>query len=365
MKILYLLRYYPTLSESFVRQEIGGMKKAGLHVAVAALGSRYDGYLAEDLPVVPLLDVPRRPFAGRLSAPTLGQRWLARWQRSKDVARLPWLARRVAEFDRIHVHFAGEAAEWAVALHLDLGLPFSVTVHAADLFKPRPTLDEVLGLADTVLTVSQHNVEALAARGVRARLVRCGPDLERWRPQPMPSGPLRVAFVGRKVPKKGLDTLLEAWAQLESGDQRLDIVSDAKPQGLPGVTWHGLLSPARVRDLLTSTHLVALPCRRAPDGDLDGVPVVLMEALALGRAVLSTTVSGIPELVEAAGPEATGWLVPPDDPAALAHALTAIQAAPDELARRGARGPDTLRRRDFTLEAQIQGLLAAWRRLDS
>lgn len=360
MRALYLLRYYPTLTETFVHQEIAALAASGVEVAVAAMGSRPDGALAEDLPSVPVLAVPRRPLAGRLSPLTAGQRWLSTWQRPKDVARLPWLARRAAGFDRIHVHFAGEAAEWAAALRLDLGLPFTVTVHAADLFKPRPGLDAVLSAAERVFTVSDHNVAALASRGVAATRLRCGPDLDRWRPSPLPPGPLRVAFVGRDVPKKGLDTLLVAWRRLDRPELRLDIVSDAPPRPLPGVRFHGLLPPSGVRAVLEAAHLLALPCRRAPDGDLDGVPVALMEAMALGRAALSTPVSGVPELVVDEGPEANGWLVPPDDPDALAAALRQIAEDRAALTARAAAGPAALRRGGFTLEAQIRGLRAAW-----
>ena len=352
MKILYLLRYYPTLSETFVLEELRGL--AGrVELAVAALGERADGVLQEDLPDLPVLRVPRRPLAGRLAPPSRGQRWLDAHPRPKDVARLPWLARRAAAYDHIHVHFAGEAAEWAHALWLDLGLPYTVMVHAVDLFKPRPSFADVLAHATEVLTVADHHVALLVARGISARRVRCGPDLDRWQPTPLPPGPLRVCFVGRDVPKKGLDTLLSAWPYAPQ-DAHLDLIGPTRPGPARVRAW-GPQPPRVVRETLQQAHLLVLPCRVAPDGDQDGVPLVLMEAMALGRPVLSTPISGIGELVD----ETTGWLVPPDDPVALARIL---HTPLPELARRGAHGPDRLRKEQFTRADQLDGVLAAWER---
>jgi glycosyltransferase involved in cell wall biosynthesis len=106
---------------------------------------------------------------------------------------------------------------------------------------------------------------------------------------------------------------------------------------------------------MASASVLVLPCRRATSGDMDGVPMVLMEAMALGRPVVTTRLSGIPELVD----EAVGWLVPPEDPAALVQALREATNR-DECARRGAHGPARLRERGFTLADQVEGVLSAW-----
>lgn len=357
MKVLYLLRYYPTLTETFVYREIDALLDQGVEVVVAALGRRADGALQAEPTRAPVLHVPDRPLAGRLSAPGPGQRWLATWRGTRDAARLPWLLRRVADVDRVHAHFAGGAAEWARAVALQTGRPFSVMVHAVDLFRPRPSLRQVLGAADVVLTVARHHQELLAAQGIDSRLLRCGPDLDRWASPAPPDGPLRAIAVGRNVPKKGLDLLVEAWRELDRPGATLDVVSDLPDPALPGLRVHGLQPPPRVRQLVAASNLVVLPCRRAPDGDMDGVPVSLMEGLAAGRAVLGTTVSGLPELVD----EAVGWLIPPDDRPALVAALRQAHDAPQERTQRGARGPERLASRGFTLQAQVEGLLSAWR----
>jgi colanic acid/amylovoran biosynthesis glycosyltransferase len=353
MRVLYLLRYFPTLTETFVYREIAEILRQdpSVRITIAALGSRADGALQDELPPAEVLQVPRRPLVGRLSRPTAGQGWLAEQQRDKDAARLPWLARHAASFDRVHVHFAGEAAEFAHALHRDLGLPYTVTVHATDLFRPRPSLHTVLSAAQTVLTVADFHVAALAEQGINARRVRCGPDLSVWRPLPLPDGGLHAISVGRNVPKKGLDTLLAAWPGVTG---RLTLISDITGPVPDGVTVTGPLPPSAVRAAMARANLLVLPCRQAPDGDLDGVPVAMMEAMASGRPVVTTPVSGIPELID----EAVGWLVPPDDPTALRACLS--QSTHTERLRRGAAGPERLRERGFTLEDQARSVRTAW-----
>jgi colanic acid/amylovoran biosynthesis glycosyltransferase len=352
-QVMYLLRYYPTLTETFVQDEIEGMLQVGIGVRIAAMGSREDGALARDLPAAPVLAIPRRPLTGRLARSTPGMRWLASQQRPKDAARLPWLAARAAEVDLVHVHFAGEAAEWACALRRDGGPPYTVTVHAADLFKPRPSLDTVLSEAEVVFTVAEHHAALLRARGHAPVIARCGPVLDRWQLPPAPPGPLRALFIGRDVPKKGLDVLLDAWAPAP-GD-RLTLLSDRHVGSIPTIRSPGLQPRGAVRTHMAQSNLVVLPCRRAADGDLDGVPVALMEALAAGRPVISTRVSGIPELVD----DGVGWLVPADDAHALARALEAARD-PEERTRRGAAGPGRLRARGFTRASQVSQVLAAW-----
>jgi colanic acid/amylovoran biosynthesis glycosyltransferase len=346
MKVLYVLRYYPTVSETFVYREIEAVARAGHEVAIAALGTRADGRINDDLPDVAVLRVPRFGLPRRQSD---GQRWLAAHQRPKDVRRLPWLASRAAGFDRLHVHFAGEAAEIAYALHLDLGIPYSVMVHASDLFRPRPSLVETLRGAESVLAIADHHVRILADQGVAARRVRCGPDLDRLAPAPIGTG---AVAVGRNVEKKGFADLLRVWPEI---DLDLTLVSDWAGPVPERVTVTGLVSSEQALRAIAAASVLVLPCRRAASGDMDGVPMVLMEAMALGRPVVTTRLSGIPELVD----ESVGWLVPPEDPEALVAALREATDR-DQCERRGARGPARLRERGFTLADQAAGVLSAW-----
>ena len=355
MRVLYLLRYYPTVSETFVYREVDALVARGVEVHIAALGAREDGRLQDEPPDAPIQMVPRRPLVGRLSKPSDGMRWLSKHQRPKDVQRLPWLLRHARKFDRIHVHFGGEAAELAHAIHLDSGIPYTVTVHAVDLFRPRPSLEEVLSAAETVLAVADHHVRHLAVLGVESRRLRCGPDLARWRVRPLPGPELRALFVARNVPKKGLSGLLDIWSQMPK-ESRLEVISDHTGPVPPGVTVLGLQPPGHVRRRMADANLLVQPSRVATDGDRDGVPVVLMEALASGRPVIAGDVGGVSELVDSS----VGWLVPPDEPSSLLQALVEA-CAPAERQARGRAGPRHLTQRGFTLADQAQGLLAAWR----
>jgi glycosyltransferase involved in cell wall biosynthesis len=356
MNILSLFRYYPTLTETFAHEEVKALIRRGVNVTIASMGPRDDGVPPNHLPDCPTIQVPRRPLRATMSRHTAGSRWLSGHQRSKDVARYRWLERSLPPTDRVHVHFAGGAAEWAHALFLDRGIPYTVTVHAVDLFKPKPSLNEVLGAAQTTLTVADHHVQHLADRGVRSQRLRCGPDLNYWQHHPLPPWPFQALFVGRNVPKKGLDVLLDAWRRASLDDAHLTVIADAPASTDPTVTVRGPQPASSVREAIRSSHLLVQPCRIAPDGDMDGVPLVLMEAMATGRPVLTTPISGIPELVD----EEVGWLTEPDNAAALALQLQEIVRVPEEIHSRGGAGPARLRDRGFTLSAQVDGLQRAW-----
>jgi glycosyltransferase involved in cell wall biosynthesis len=124
------------------------------------------------------------------------------------------------------------------------------------------------------------------------------------------------------------------------------------------VTFHGAVPHATATRAVAAADVAVLACRRAADGDLDGIPVFLMEAAACGTPVVTTAVSGIPELVGPAG----GWLVPPADPAALAGALREVLADAE-----GARGRAAILRQrlrtEFDPGVQAERLLAVWRDL--
>lgn len=368
---LYLLRYFPTLTETFVNSELEALRVGGVPAEVLRLGARADGALrAAPLPA-PVHEAPRSPWTWRWrwAAPTAGQRFVAAHQRPKDALRyratLEALRRRGPP-PMVHVHFAGEAAEWAEALRRDLGLPWTLMVHAVDLHKPRPSLQALLAGAAAVLSVSDAALPRLHRGGARAARLRCGPELTQWSALdrgPVGSGPLRALFIGRDVPKKGLDTLLRAWPEVlrTAPSASLTLITD-RPHSTalpaPGLRWAGLLPATAVRAEMAAANLVVLPAQRAPDGDEDGVPLALMEGLAASRPVVSTPVGGIPELVDAE----VGWLCPPHDPRALAAALVEA-TSPAARAQRGAAGPERLRSRGYTLDAQVKGLRAVWRAL--
>jgi glycosyltransferase involved in cell wall biosynthesis len=270
--------------------------------------------------------------------------------------------------DHLHVHVAAEAAEAAWAVSQVAPVSYSVTVHARELFCPRESLRSVLGDARAVVTISEHNRDLLEQLGLppaRLHVVRQG--------IPVPRGPgylgrggngrLRILFVGRLVDKKGGDLLVRALVELGRGgvDAEVTMVGDGPNAGAwralaselglgDRVRWTGALPRDGVGDLLRSwADVLVLPCRVAGDGDRDGIPVALMEGMAHGLPVISTLVSGIPELIEDGR---NGLLVSPDDHHLLARALSRIAADPSAASRLGRAGRLRIEREhDVTIQA--------------
>jgi glycosyltransferase involved in cell wall biosynthesis len=172
---------------------------------------------------------------------------------------------------------------------------------------------------------------------------------------PRPNGSLRMLGVGRLVAKKGFDTFVDACAALQSDGIPFQ-ATIAGPDGPCGrvvrelIVARGLedrihLAGAMSQDELLTEYARAdafcLPCRIV-GADRDGIPNVLVEAMAAGTPVVSTCISGIPELVKTG---VNGLLVAPDDPVALAGALRRLHGDPDLAARLGSAGRDTVRQR--------------------
>lgn len=367
MNVLYVLRYYPTLTETFVYREATGLLAHGVTVTGVAWGSRADGAAQDRLPPWSIATPPSGWAAAR-ALPALrhltgargraAMRDLSRTTRPKDALRALWLADHAIArgADRLHVHFAGEVAEWTRAAARIAGVPYSVTVHAVDLFRPRPSLPDVLREARPVVTIAEHHRTWIRDHyGVEATVVRCGVDPDVPQAEVASDGPLRVVCVGRFVPKKGIDRLIAA-VEAHEGPIHLRLVSETPRSFASERVTIGALPSSQVANALAEAQVFALPCRIAENGDRDGIPVVLIEAMAAGLPVIATSVAGIPELVDAT----VGWLIPPDD----ADALSAALVAASDPAERRARGAAARQRvlEHWRLDHQVEGLLAAWER---
>jgi glycosyltransferase involved in cell wall biosynthesis len=389
LKIAYILNTYPQPSHSFIRREIQALERGGAQILRLAM-RRADvalvdaGDMAEAEKTEYVLDRGGsgliRALLGRmLRAPGRFSGALvlaARMARASDLGilrHLIYLAEachvarrcRVEGVDHMHAHFGTNAAAVAMLAHA-LGAPgYSFTVHGPEEFDApaRLSLGPKLDRAAFAVGVSQFGRSQLRrwadiATWQRLKVVHCAIEPAAFaRPAPLPSGALRLVCIGRFVEQKGQMLLLRAMVQVRQrypdihltlvgdGDMRVDLEAAISAEELTqNITLTGWLDEAGVRAQLDAAHALIMP------SFAEGLPMVVMEAMAAARPVIATYIAGIPELVL---PGQTGWLVPAGDAGALAGAVTGMaQTPPPDLARIGQAGRErVLDRHDADTEA--------------
>jgi glycosyltransferase involved in cell wall biosynthesis len=278
----------------------------------------------------------------------------------------------------LHAHFATGPALVAMLAHDLVGIPYSFTAHARDIYVDTPPelLRAEMESARTVVTVSEYNRQYLVSRSPhlngKVRRIECGLDLDEFRcrwPRAADPGPPVILTVARLVEKKGLVDLILAADLLRrqghsfrvqiigDGPLRSTLVARVAERGLEDwITLLGAQPQEVVRAAYERAAIFVLPCVMARDGDRDGLPVALLEAMASGVPVVSTSVVGIPELIDA---ERDGLIVPPNDAHALAHTLARLLVDPklrDRLAE-AARGKIEER---FSIDGSVDRLLTVF-----
>ena len=251
----------------------------------------------------------------------------------------------------VHAHFGTNSAAIAMLAKRFSGIPYSFTVHGPEEFEKAESLslDLKLGRAAFAVCVSSFGRSQLMRwsppdQWDKITIVHCGVDPHFLdSPVPPPSLAPRLVCVGRLDAPKGQPILVEATRRLHDrgisceimligdGPYRKHLEDAIRRAGLQGsVQLTGWASGTRVKEEMVAARALVLP------SFAEGLPVVIMEAMALGRPVISTYVAGIPELVESGK---NGWLVPASDEVALAEAMrAALEASECQLANMGAAG---------------------------
>jgi glycosyltransferase involved in cell wall biosynthesis len=243
----------------------------------------------------------------------------------------------------LHAHFSHVPAQVGMYAALLAGIPFTFTAHANDIFQQGILLKQKAARAKKVIAISEYNREYLVSRGVESEkvaVVRCGVRLpETLGERGKGDGRLRIGSLGRLVEKKGMDTLIAACRLLadDGVDFSLRIAGSGPQEGLlreqvadlslaDRIRFEGTLRHDLALDWLRGLDIFALACRLDPAGDMDGIPVVLIEAMACGTPVISTRISGIPELIEH---DVSGILSKPGDASSLAAGLQRMAVDPE------------------------------------
>jgi len=363
--ILYMSGSVPVRSETFVYREILALRSLGLNIKTASVHAPTHGLDDGELdamakstteiystgkmliltdaigeffshPIRTIKTITRCKLDAFFSSEVSFERMpKVLWQGLAGLA----LAHRVREQDigHIHAHMAHVPTTIAMYAAMQLGISFSFTGHANDIFPNRTLLKEKLERAAFANCISHWHRAFF--QGIVDRpdadypIVRCGVDTKEYEATKPPAGDrLEVLSVGRLVEKKGFDVLIKAAGEIaQAGDVLMRVtIAGGGPEedalkalvkSLPPtaeVVMLGETDNDRVMELMTQADVFALPCRVAESGDRDGIPVVLMEAMARGRCVISGDIETIRELVEDG---ISGVMIPPGDQEALEKVL--------------------------------------------
>ena len=361
MRIGYVVKRFPRYSETFVVTEVLAHEAAGWEVEIFSLRPPNDTHFQD---LLARLRAPVRYLPSEGTRPA--DFWTA-LQEARHLMPAAWTALDAARgepagevhqalvlavearrrgIQHLHAHFATSAATVARLAARMAGVPFTFTAHAKDIYHDDVRPDDLrrkLTEAAAVVTVSDFNLAYLrdtygpAAAGVRR--VYNGLDLDRFPYRDPRARSPRVVAVGRLVEKKGFDVLVEAAGLLAGrgtafsvdiiggGELEEALARQVQERGLGDrVRLLGPRPQAEMVRLVADAAAFAAPCVVGRDGNRDGLPTTLLEAMALGTPCVSTDVTGIPEILRDG---VTGLVVPQNDPDSLAAALARLLDNPD------------------------------------
>jgi glycosyltransferase involved in cell wall biosynthesis len=365
MRLLYVVSLFPCWSETFIVREMHALIERGADISILSLKPATEKIVQERAAV--LLDRTRHPRGAIASILAFVRLFLRRpivvsgfvlklcaglWKQPAVLFKtLSALCRAAGQYDwirrvdpdLIHAPWATYPASVAWFLSRLLGKPFSFTSRAHDIFVEDHMMADKLAATNLAVTITRNNVRHMA-RWMRApgeipiQVMHSALDLGETGFSRGGRASNRLLSVGRLDPIKGFDVLLQALAMLRDrglafestvigeGDERARLEAQRDALGLADrVSFVGAKPQTEVRKAMAESTLMVMPCVVTPEGNADGIPNVLTEAMAAGLPVVSTRVSGIPELVDDG---ISGRLVDQRDAAALADAIAALLADP-------------------------------------
>ncbi len=374
MNIGYLSDIFPKLSETFVYNEIMGLKKNNV-ISVFSVESEGDLPL-ENIDVVYFKRRMLREGKGSLKAGLSGE-LLGKSPREHH---FHMVANYFFQFSKnvelLHRHFPTNSIVYYLANKLKV--PYTITTHAWDIFSNErySHLDVLFKEAARVITISEFNKGYLTKNfGLdekKIEVVRMGIDPGRFASLGNAGDRRRILSVGRLVEKKGLEYGIKAvkhlvpkYPEIEytiigSGPEEPKLRSLINELDLKDKV--RIIGGATEKELLEeykSAGIFILPCVHAQDNDMDGIPVVLMEAMAMEKVVISTRISGIPELISHGK---TGLLVNPRDPKGLASAVEEVLMRKVDADVMGKEGRKTVIE-EFNLKNQVSQMSAIFEKV--
>jgi glycosyltransferase involved in cell wall biosynthesis len=385
----YLFERFPSFGQTFCYREVAELARQGVNSPIFAIRNPkgeptqdWDQRIVERVHYLPgeeqlLREVRRASKKGKLTEEVISA--LDEWGRRTDFLRLyqaVYVGLRLQEIGirHVHAHFAGMAARTAFWIGKFFPITFSFTAHANDIFAPRDfeiSLDKLVDAARVIVTETDYAAKFLRERfpdrGNRIHRIYNGLDLAPFVRADFSSTPPLIIAVGRLIAKKGFADLIRACRLLmERGKSfRCEIIGEGPLEeelhqqiaqlDLQGcVELPGAKPQHEIREHLAAASAFVLPSVIDPDGGMDNLPTVIMEAMAAGLPVISTMIGGIPEMVIE---NETGFLVPPGDIAALAGAIERLFdeiGLPQRLGERGFQRAKEL----FSIEKNVRSLLA-------
>jgi colanic acid/amylovoran biosynthesis glycosyltransferase len=348
--LAYLFERFPKFSQTFCYREIAELFRQGVRPAIFSLRAsdrgpelNWDPAIVSGVHQLPEGDAfARLADEASASLPQTARQTLHEWRGKYDSLRLhqaAYIGLRLQKLGvhHLHVHFAGMAARTAFWIKRFVGIEYSLTVHANDIFVPNDFeigLSQIFSTASAIVAVSDFAANRLRDRfsdtASRVHRIYNGIDCDSFQPAEPSSHPV-ILSIGRLISKKGFDVLIDACAFLQNTGQefRCEIIGEGplSAELQARIDGHGLgkkvllagpKPQVEVAARLSRATLLVLPCRVDADGAMDNLPTVVMEAMASALPVVSTDVGGVAEMVRDGE---TGLLVGQNDPVATAEAI--------------------------------------------